>query len=244
LGSQPPSHYKIPINLTFSSAECLIPTAPDSILFTPSHVPSSCEELIDFFTDLSCLSPTARQRQPLIPCGTLLHAIISTPPPLETALTGCSYHVRQFGQLASLFYLCSATLDFHSSSRPQFQQSSTPFPPSSSSKPTSSFAALESQLLDCLVPSRFTPTTSQHILLWILLSGLDAPAFDDRDRGWRVARLMHVAKCVAPERRERWRDLMLGFLIGVPPGCEEGDSRRGGFDAEEIRREILGVLRT
>jgi hypothetical protein len=243
LGSQPPSHYKIPINLTFSSAECLIPTAPDSILFTPSHVPSSCEELIDFFTDLSCLSPTARQRQPLIPCGTLLHAIISTPPP-ETALTGCSYHVRQFGQLASLFYLCSAALDFRSSSRPQFQQSSTPFPPSSSSKPTSSFAALESQLLDCLVPSRFTPTTSQHILLWILLSGLDAPAFDDRDRGWRVARLMHVAKCVAPERRERWRDLMLGFLIGVPPGCEEGDSRRGGFDAEEIRREILGVLRT
>jgi hypothetical protein len=37
---------------------------------------------------------------------------------------------------------------------------------------------------------------------------------------------------------------MLGFLIGVPSGCEEGDSRRGGFDAEEIRREILGVLRT
>lgn len=55
---------------------------------------------------------------------------------------------------------------------------------------------------------------------------------------------MHVAKCVAPERRERWRDTMLGFLTGVPPGCDEGDSRRGGFDAEEIRGEILGVLRT
>ena len=109
--------------------------------------------------------------------------------------------------------------------------------------PHSFISALESQMLHYLPPSKLASTSSPppiEILLWIVLSGLDSSTFDDRDMGWRVARLMHAAKMVSPERRQQFRDWMLKFLIGsLPEAHSVGTTCLETFDVEEVRSEIL-----